>query len=64
MLLVEHILPAARNRLVTIGDDAPLLQAASIPNNDLLGSMIDKSERSLLGELLHHRGLLNIIASV
>ena len=30
MLLVEHILPAARNRLVTIGDDAPLLQAATL----------------------------------
>ena len=36
----------------------------SIPNNNLLGSMIDKSDRSLLGELLRHRGQLNIIASI
>lgn len=30
MLLVKHILPAARDRLVTIGDRAPLLQAATL----------------------------------
>ncbi len=36
----------------------------SVPNNDLLGSTTDRSERSLLGELLRHRGQLNIIASV
>ena len=30
VLLVKHILPAARNRLVTVGDRAPLLQAATL----------------------------------
>lgn len=30
MLLVKHILPAARNRLVIVGDRAPLLQAATL----------------------------------
>ena len=36
----------------------------SVPNNDLLFSVTEQSERSLLGELLRHRGQLNIIASV
>lgn len=30
VLLVEHILPAARNRLVIVENDAPLLQAATL----------------------------------
>jgi CBS domain-containing protein len=30
MLLVENILPVARKRLVTVGDDVPLLRAAAL----------------------------------
>lgn len=30
MLLVDHILPVARSRLATVGDDASLLQAATL----------------------------------
>jgi hypothetical protein len=53
-------------RLACVVDDMieTVPQVFSIPNNDLLGSMTDRAERSLLGELLHRRGQINIIASV
>lgn len=37
-MFVEGLLPAARERLVTIADDAPLIQAAKLlrPNTDLV----------------------------
>ena len=40
MLLVENILPVARKRLVTVGDDAPLLRAATLLGASHVGLVV------------------------
>ncbi len=65
-MIVEQLLPAARERLVTIGDDAPLVAAAAIlrdldknvvvvhDSDGLLAGVITKSD--VVRQMSHCRG--------
>ncbi len=65
-MLVERILPAARNRLITIRDDAPLIDAATLlrdldsdlvvvcNSDELLAGVITKTD--VVRQISHCRG--------
>jgi hypothetical protein len=47
-----------------VDDMIEIVQVYSVPNNDLLTSVSEHADRSLLGELLRRRGGLDVIASM